>query len=95
MLRFGGGWAFAGCVLSVDLTISNEASAIRGGDAKLAWKLLESRGVTEEVAGGPTDVEELAWREAVEQKKKEIERKQMESRLEMDGLNSSLGEFFP
>lgn len=49
----------------------------------------------EEVAAGPTDVEELRQIEAVEMKKKEIERKRVESRLEMDELNSSLGEFFP
>ncbi len=65
--------------------------AIRGGDAKLAWKLLESVGVTGAVTPGATDVEELKWREELERKKKELEKQKERKRLEDDELMNPWG----
>jgi hypothetical protein len=60
--------------------------AIRGGDAKLAWKLLESLGLTGRVTPGPTDVEELKRLEELERRKRELEEKKERKKLEDDEL---------
>jgi hypothetical protein len=65
--------------------------AIRGGDAKLALKLLESLGLTGPVAPGPTDVEELKRKEELERKKKEVEEKREKRKLENDELMNPWG----
>jgi hypothetical protein len=65
--------------------------AIRGGDAKLAWKLLESLGVTEKVEPGATDVEELKKKEEMERKKREVEEKREKRKLESDELMNPWG----
>jgi hypothetical protein len=57
--------------------VATVLGAIRGGDSKLAWKLLESQGVSARPAAGSTDVEELRRREVLERKKREVaERKE-------------------
>jgi hypothetical protein len=65
--------------------------AIRGGDAKLAWKLLESVGLTGPVTPGPTDVEELKRLEELERRKKELEKQKERKRLADDELLNGWG----
>jgi hypothetical protein len=65
--------------------------AIRGGDAKLAWKLLESLGLTGRVTPGPTDVEELKRKEELERRKRELEEKKERKKLEDDELMNGWG----
>ena len=57
--------------------MSTVVNAIRKGDARLAWKLLESQGITTPPKTGSTDVHELQRREALERRKHDVaERKE-------------------
>ena len=65
--------------------------AIRGGDAKLAWKLLESLGLTGPVTPGPTNVEELKRKEEMERKKKKVEEERERRKMDNDELMNPFG----
>ena len=64
--------------------------AIRGGDARLAWKLLESQGVTAKPVAGPTDVEELRRREELERKKREIGERKERNRVAKEEFEAEM-----
>jgi hypothetical protein len=61
-------------------------NAIRKGDAGLAWKLLESQGLTTAAKAGPTDIYELGRREALEKRKREIEERKERHSVKMDDM---------
>jgi hypothetical protein len=61
-------------------------NAIRKGDAGLAWKLLESQGLTTAAKAGPTDIHELERREALEKRKREIEERKERHAVKMDDM---------
>ena len=60
-------------------------NAIRRGDARLAWKLLESQGLTKLATPGSTDVAQLQRQAELDRKRSEIaERKEINKVLEDD-----------
>jgi hypothetical protein len=68
--------------------LSTVLNAIRQGDARLAWKLLESQGITTTPKAGPTDVAELERREVLEKRKKNLAERQERSALEFEELTA-------
>jgi len=68
-------------------------SAIRRGDARLAWKLLQSQGLIAPPNPGPTDVRELQLRQELDRKKKDVaERKEVNDLLHDDMLTLDMGD---
>jgi DNA invertase Pin-like site-specific DNA recombinase len=61
-------------------------SAIRLGDTRLAWKLLESQGVTARPQPGSADLAELQRRAEMEQKKQEIAERREQNQVLLDDL---------
>lgn len=71
--------------------------AIRKGDSRLAWKLLESQGLTKAIKPGSTDVRALQRKAELDVKRQDIaERKEvnevlMDDMLTLDPTTSPLG----
>lgn len=61
-------------------------AAIRAGNANLAWKMLQSQGITAPPTPGSTDVAELERGQALARRKKEVEFRKNEHAIEMDEL---------
>lgn len=61
-------------------------NAIRKGDARLAWKLLESQGLTTAPKAGPTDIHELERRELLDKRKRELDERKERSAVSMDDM---------
>lgn len=83
--------AQAQLLASTHIALEAVMKAIRGGDARLAWKVLESQGVTARPRGGSTDVVELQRREGMERKKKEIADRREQNKIKVDELMSMDG----
>ena len=60
--------------------VGNLGRALLGGvvDGRLALRVLERMGVAEPPTPGPTDVEELEWRQELERRKEEVAKKKDE-----------------
>lgn len=71
--------------------VATVINAIRNGDAKLAWKLLEAHKLTTLAAPGSTDIDELERRLAVERKKQDIAVRRERNQVQMDDLTTMDG----
>jgi hypothetical protein len=66
---------------------------IREGDAKLAWKLLESQGLTARPNPGSTDIQRVAEDQAIEQVKESIQRRRTQAKLTSAAALADVAEF--
>ena len=70
-----------------DTAVTTINKAMLNGDGRLALKILERLGVADRPQTGATDVEELKFEQALEQRKRQLERQKEQDQLMMDELS--------